>query len=176
LEETRKIIKEPVLDYCRRIDGAAKAFSEKLETEKIRIGRMVGDFQTVQETNARAAAALQIAELSKIDQQRQEALATAATHEEIDAINERANQEAQTLAPVFTPVKAEGQVNRPDWEVEVFNIDELNKAYPACVKKEPKLKEIKTLLGMGVALPGVNAKKIIKAGVRLQREPLAIKA
>lgn len=44
----------------------------------------------------------------------------------------------------------------------------LAKSHPGCVKIEPRISEIKSLLNNGVKVAGVNAVRIQKSGVRLK--------
>jgi hypothetical protein len=103
-------------------------------------------------------------EVARLELERQQALAQAASHEQLDRINE---QHAQAVAdlPVAAPVRAEGQRVREEWAITVTDIWLLAKAHPVCVKIEPRLSEIKQLLDAGVKVAGVTAKREIKAGV-----------
>jgi hypothetical protein len=173
VEMARVECKRPILDFGRKIDDAAKTFVHELKKEQLRIGTLIGDFQTLEQARVRAAEAARLKELNEIERQRQEQIATARSHDEIDTINERANQEAASV-PVVQPRKAEGQVVRDDWEIIVTDLMLLTNAHRNCVKIEPLVSEIKTLLRAGVKVAGVSAKPIVKSGVRVGREPLAI--
>jgi hypothetical protein len=175
VEDARVKFKQPVLDYCRDIDSKAKAFSADLSKELSRVSTIIGNFQQLELAKARAAEAARIKDLEEIERRKQEALAQANSHEELEAIHERANQEAAAVVPVQV-VKAKGQTVTTDWEVTVTNGVALANAYPECVKIEPKLREIKALLNAGLVgkIPGIIAKPIVKADVRLQRESALI--
>ena len=174
-EAARKAVKEPVLDYGRKIDDTAKKFIAELKEEEIRIARLVGNFQTLELAKARAAEAARLKELADVERRRQEELSRATSHDEYDAIQERANEEAASV-PVVTHVKVAGQVVKEDWEIDVSDIWALARAHPMCVKIEPRRSEIKQLLDAGITPAGVKARKVVVSGVRLGRELAAIEA
>lgn len=219
-EKARKAAKEPVLEFGRRIDAAAKSFVSDLKGEEIRIATLVGDFQKLEEARVRAAELARIAEQRKLEEerraaeqkalreaeilrekldaeaaelarkrresesaedaarvkaaelelQRQRALAEAQSHEELDRIQE---QHAQAIAdlPVTAPIRVDGQRIRKEWLITVVDIWLLAKSHPTCVKIEPRLSEIKTLLDAGVKVAGVNAMRETRAGVTVNSRP-----
>lgn len=175
-EKARKAAKEPVLEYGKRIDTAAKEFVAELDEEMLRISKLIGDFQTLEQAKARAADQLRMQELAKIEREKAEALAKVTSHEQADAIHAHFNEQAQQsaiVAPVV-PIRAEGQVVKTDWQITVTNPYDLAKYHPACVKIEPRLSEIKMLLNEGITVKGITAEKITKASVRLTSERKAI--
>lgn len=175
-EKARKSAKEPVLEYGKRIDAAAKVFMAELDDEMLRISRLIGDFQALEQMKARAAEQLRTQELAKIEREKTEALAKVTSHEQADAIQAHFAEQVQqtaTVAPV-APIRAEGQVLKTDWEIVVTNPYELAKFHPACVKIEPRLSEIKQLLNEGITIKGITATKVTKASVRLGGERKAI--
>jgi hypothetical protein len=176
LAETARVhYKQPFLDHCRAIDTKAKQFTAEMRQEFIRVSALVGNFQQLELSKQKAIEAQRSAELTDIERRREEQLASASSHEEREAIQERACQEAQML-PAVPLAKAKGQVLAEDYEIEVTNGLALANAFPQCVTIEPKLREIKALLKAGLVrtIPGVIARPVVKAGVRLPREPEAI--
>lgn len=172
-EHSHKEIKRPVIDCGRQIDNAKNQFVKELKDEYLRLARLGGDYQTLQQAKARAAEAAQRAQLEEIERRKQEELANAQSHDQLDEIQARYNEEAAAI-PAPTSTKAQGQVVKMDWEITVSDIYLLVKAHPACVKIEPRLSEIKALLNAGVKVAGVVAKPITNATVRLSREPKAL--
>lgn len=172
-EDSRKLIKEPILDFGRKIDDTAKKFSEDLKAEDLRLAKIVGDYQQVEAARLKAAEALRIQELNDIERRRQEAITNASTVDEIDEIAARANEEAAAV-PMVQSVKADGQIVKSDWEIIVSDAWLLASAHRTCVEITPRLREIKTLLDAGVNVAGVVAKRITKSTVRVGRQPLAI--
>jgi hypothetical protein len=178
VEMARVECKRPILDFGRKIDDAAKTFVAELKKEQLRIGTLIGDFQTLEQARVRAAEAVRLKELNEIERQRQEQIATARSHDEIDTINERANQEVASV-PVVQPRKAEGQVVKEDWSITVTDEWALVRWAIAsgaidCVYVEARLNPIKARLTAGMSIPGITAKKVVNSSVRVGREPLAI--
>jgi len=167
-EKARKAIKEPVLQFGQLIDGKAREFKEDISEELVRLARLIGDYQALEQAKARAAEALRQEQLSHIEMDKLKAAAQATSHEQLDAINQHYNDKAAILAPVAAPVRAAGQVVKPDWEIKVNDIWMLARAHPACVNIEPRISEIKSLLNAGVTIAGVTATRITKSSVRLK--------
>lgn len=175
VEASRVEFKTPFLEHCRLIDATAKDFVADLLEEKMRLGKAVGNHQTLEQAKARAAEAARVKELNEIERRRQEQRAQAASHEELDRIDARSNQEAAAL-PVQTIARSNGQVVKDDWEITVTNPYQLAAAHPTCVTITPKTLEIKALLKAGITPAGIIAKQVVKSGVRLSREPALIEA
>lgn len=174
-EDARVACKAPVLEFGKKIDAAKKAFVADLDAEMLRVSTLVGDFQAVEQAKARAAENARLAELSRLEKEKAEALAKATSHEQIDAIQEHySNKIAVEAAPPAAPARADGQVVKQDWDITVSNPYELAKYHPACVKIEPRLSEIKQLLNDGVTVKGIVATRVTKSGVRLGKQPAAI--
>lgn len=169
VEESRKAAKQPVLDFGRAIDAAAKQFGAELSAEQLRIGKLIGDFQALENARIEAARRAENERLSALDREKAAALAQAKSHDELEAVQETFNRRAADEAPspeTITPTRAEGQRVATDWEITVTDVWALARAHPACVTIEPRLSEIKALLKAGVKVPGVIGKEIVKAGVR----------
>lgn len=175
-EKARKACKDPVLQFGRNIDGAAKQFCAPLEAELDRVSSHVRDYVAVQESRRRAAEALRLKELADIDRRKNEELAKALTVEEVDKIHERSNAEAQAAPPPLVVVRATNQIVREDWSIEILDIWALARARPECVLIEPYLSKIKELLNAGVRPPGVVATRMQTSTVRIAQrsEPLRI--
>ncbi len=170
IEAAREEAKKPVLEFGRMIDAKAKEFSKELKAEELRLARLIGDFQQLEQARIRAAQQAENERLAELERQRARELAEAKSHEEIDAIQEKYSQLALS-SPAPAPARVEGQQVTQDWEIEVVDIWTLARAHPACVKIEPRLSEIKNLLKAGVKVAGVRATPVIKSTVRVK--PLA---
>lgn len=168
VEKARVACKAPVVEFGKKIDGAAKTFRTELEAELLRISRAIGDFQTLEQAKVRAAEAAARLEQDRLERERQEAIAKVQSHDELDAINEDFNQQAQTVVRAIPqPVRAEGQIVRPSWEITRINEMQLARARPDLVRKiEFDMRAIKEELGRGVKLAGVEAREVINSGVR----------
>lgn len=165
IETARKKVKEPVLEFGRKIDRTARAFAKELEDELLRVSRLIGDYAALENARSRASEALRNAELSEIEIERQHELAGATSHEERDEINERYDRQAASTQ-AEAPTRAKGQIVRTDWEIEVTNAHLLAKCHPNCVNITPRLSDIKELLNLGVDVKGIKAEKVTVAGVR----------
>lgn len=262
VEKARVAAKEPVLDFGRKIDAAAKAFVSDIGNEEMRIATLIGDFQQLEQAKARAAEKARQLEAERVERERQaelrriaeeqarvererqaelrriaeaeqaakraldaeraradqlareatnakeraeaekrrkemeiraakereeserarieleraQALAASESHKAFDAANERFNNEqaAVVSAPVAAPVRAEGQTVKTDVEITVSDIWLLAKAHPTCVKIEPRIAEIKTLLAAGVKVAGIITKEVTKSSARTAYQPKAI--
>ena len=161
--------------FKKRVWKTRDDFLAELNSEMTRVSTLIGDFQTLEQAKARAAEVLRQNELSRIEREKNEALAKATSHEAMDAVQAHYNEvAAQTAIAAPAPIRAEGQVVKTDWEITVTNPYDLAKFHPNCVKIEARLTEIKQLLNDGVAVTGITAKKVTKAGVRLAPERAAI--
>ena len=173
-EEARVACKQPVLEFGRRIDGKAKEFSAELSAELLRLSRLVGDFQALEMAKQRAAEAQRVKELAEIERARQAELAAASSHKELEAVQEKFNQQAAELPVTVHPVRATGQIVKEDWDITVVDVHALYRSHPVCVKLEPMLSEIRALLGVGITPQGVRAQKVVKSAVRVKPEQRAI--
>jgi hypothetical protein len=176
-EKARKVCKDPVLEYGRSIDDKAREFVSELKEEQLRLARLVGDFQQLEQARVRAAQQAENERLLALEREKAKELAKAETHEQFDAIQEKFNQRAQFEAPppeAIAPARASGQRVTEDWEIIVTDVWLLAKSHPTCVKIEPRLSEIKGLLNAGVKVAGVKAERQVKAGVRVGRPAAAI--
>jgi hypothetical protein len=165
VEKARTEAKAPVLDYGRAIDTAARGFVEELQEELTRVSGLVGDFAMLEQAKVRAAEAARKLDKETLERQRQEAIAQAPSHESLDAINEHYDRLAADL-PVVTAVRAEGQIIKSDWLIEVTDIWLLARTQRTCVDIKPRISEIKELLKLGVHVEGIKATQIVSANVR----------
>lgn len=167
-EKARKACKDPVLEFGKRIDDAAKRFKEPIDEEMMRISKLVADYQQLEQAKARAAAQAQAEEASRIEREKAAALAQAKSHEEADAIQEHFGNKAALLAQeTIAPARTDGQRITNDWNITVQDIHLLYRMHPNCVELRPRISEIKNLLKLGVTPRGVLATPIVIATVRV---------
>ena len=170
VETARKEMKQPVLAYGLAIDAAAKEFQDELDREHGRISNLVSEFQLIERRRVAAEQRLQHEELQKLEREKAEALATTKTVEEQQKVLEDFSRRAAVESQPIIAAKAEGQVSKSDWEIQVTNPYELARFHPQCVTITPKLGEIKALLAQKMAVRGVTAKEIIRSSVRARME------
>lgn len=173
VEIDRKAAKAPFLAYLLTLDEAARAFVATPKAELNRVSQLVGDFAVLESARVRAAEAARNLEAESLERERQEALAKASNHEELDAINEQFDDRVRDL-PVTGPARADGQVIKSEWDITVTDAWLLARMHPACVKIEPRLSAIKELLNLGMEVKGVKAVKVVQASVRKSQQPKAI--
>lgn len=165
-EKARKSCKEPVLEFGRTIDASAKGFVAELIEEMTRISTLIGNFQATEQAKQRAAEALRQKELAELDYQRMEAVKNAKSPDEVAAIADHfADKAKERCQEIVQPIRAEGQIVRHDWTIEITDIWLLARCHPTCVKIEPRISEIKELLKTSAKLQGVKATEITKASV-----------
>lgn len=153
---------------ARREQEALAAKQRQEEAEAQRKIREASNAKAREAAEREAKIRREAAEREAIELKRQQDLATAATHEALDAANERASNAQAAIAsvPIVAPVRAEGQRVRADWEITITDVWLLARAHGTCVKIEPLIGEIKSLLNAGVKVAGVSAKEVFKAGTR----------
>ncbi len=167
VEKARKEAKQPVLDFGKKIDEAARQFVADAGAEQMRLAKLVGDYQALEAQKVKAAEAAENKRLAEIERQRMAEIAKAKTHEDVERINERHDTIAQQEKPApIAPARAAGQVVREDWKITVTNEQLLASAHPMCVTITPKLAPIKAMLDAGVKVQGIHAEKETKSTVR----------
>lgn len=200
VEKARKEVKQPIIELGRAIDARAKEFVSELQEESNRVGQLTADYHALQEAKRRAAEAAARAEQQRIERERikaereaaeeierkrQEALAAAKDHDELDRINEEAaeaqrieserlraeaeQRAADAAAIVPKQEKADGQIVRHTWDFTITDIWTLARAHPTCVTITPRRGEIMDLLNAGVKVAGIDAKQVVKTSTRTQR-------
>jgi hypothetical protein len=147
------------------VQAAARAEKQKLDAAAAEAQRKIAEAKNAEQARK--------AEEMRMEIERQRALSEAKSHEELDKIND-AHCRAVAELPVETAVRAKGQRVTEDWDITVFNVWELARMHPNCVKIEARLTEIKALLNLGHKVAGVTATPKVTAGVRLGPERKAI--
>jgi len=166
--------KAPLNQIRGKIIALHKELVAKAQEEGARVGALIADFQIAEEARVAAARRLAEAKASVLEKELDQKIAQAQSLSEIEALRDESRAELAAAAPPIEPIRAPGQVVKEELEVQVFDIWLLARSMPSCVKIEPRLSEIKSLLNAGVKVPGVNAVKKTVAGVRLGRVPEAI--
>jgi len=167
-EAARHEVTAPLLQAQRAIKKSVDEQRADLESERFRLSRLCGDYLALEDQKRRAAEALRQAELSKFEQERMAEIAQAKTHDAVDEIQEKFDAQAFALVPTgVAPVRASGQTARYDWEISRINEHVLAKARPDLVRRiEFDMRALKDALTRGDKLPGVEAKRVLNAGVR----------
>ncbi len=168
VEDSRKIVKAPILDLGRQIDGKAKTFVKDLTEETNRLSRLIGAWQAAErEKQAKARCEA----LEKERQAREEALrkaqAAGTPDEEQMAVVEGANAVQAARQAVAATKAAEPQGTRllKFKKFEVLDIQELFRSRPECVRLEPNGDVIRALIKKTDSIPGVRIWEEVKTVV-----------
>ena len=151
-ERNREEIKAPALAIGRLIDDNAKSFSGPLKTESDRLESLCGAFRQIERDKVLAyerEAEKERQRLAEIERQRAQAeiaaaqaktkkerLAAELKAEELreQQLNAELEQAAKIPAPIVAPAPAVGGSVKPEFDIEVVNIDALFVAYPDAVE------------------------------------------
>lgn len=163
VEKAEEEAKKPLNKLRNSIIETCREFLAEVRGEEMRLAKLAGDFQALENAKRRAAENAEAERLSQLERDRQKALAEAKTHEELDKVQERFHEKTQETIAAPVPIRAEGQKVIEDWEIEVTDIWLLARAHPACVEIRPRLSEIKGLLKAGATVKGIRAEKITLA-------------
>lgn len=162
----------------RALESARFAEEAKIREQETKIReQLAGQKRAAQQTAdaANSAEARAKAEAEVTELRRQQELAAAKSHSDLEAAQERHAQAVQ-MVPTVEPARAAGQRIKEDWDIVVTDVRALARAHPACVKLTPINSEIRNLLDAGFQVRGVTASKVVKAGVTARKQPEAITA
>lgn len=173
IDKARLAVTQPYRDAQSSVNRMAEEVTAELKSELTRLQKIVGDFHALELAKVRAAEALRIQKLQDVERERQAALAQAKSHQELEQIQaDHCAKQAEIQAKTaVAPVKAAGQVVKPDWNIEVTNPGALFLRYPQCVKLTPLVSEIKALLAAGVkpetlSACGVTVTEVVRTHTR----------
>lgn len=196
VEDDRQLVKKPVLDLGRQIDGTAQTFLSDVNSEVVRLKGLLSSYEIEQRKKAEAERQRQIEQqrkaqeaervrLVELDRQRRETEEAARKAQQASTPQEAtralqaavvAEEKAEALAapvaqPVFTaPVvhRAEGAVVQERWTFDLVDIHALYAARPDLVQLTPRTSVILTAIRAGLLeIPGINIRKEINVGVRV---------
>ena len=112
-EKARKMMKDPVLEFGRTIDNAARTFIAPVEAELMRVAREVGNYQQQVEAKRKAEEAARLLEQQRMEAERNAEIARVA-REEAERVSklEAAAAEARRKASAEEATKLEAEVKR----------------------------------------------------------------
>jgi len=120
VEDSRQMVKAPVLDLGRKLDAKAKEFAAELTAEASRLESLLSAFQAEQRRIAQEAGARRQAELRKIEQerlaaereaQRKAQEAEAASRRQLEAQLAKAKNEQEAKAAQERSLRAQAEAN-----------------------------------------------------------------
>lgn len=179
IEGSRTVVKAPVLKLGKKIDAFASELTDKLDAEKKRISRLLGDYNAEQERQAAIAARRAQEEEQRIKDEANAKIAAAQTSSKTEAAFDRKataieNKAIEQIVAVkaqataITTPKQEGIATRTTTKFEVTDIAALYAARLELVKMEANTAAINALLraAPNLTLPGLRTWKEAAAIVR----------
>lgn len=163
IEEGRKALKKPFDDFGKKIQSDVAALIEPLEKQKVRLKKMMGDYQSELEREARAEQARRDAEVQRLEAERQK-LEEAPPTKESEAKKEELNRQMGANLTIVEAPKATGVSTRPVKKFQVVDLAKLYLARPDLVKLEEKTADINKV----IRAPGNE--KIQIDGIRIYEE------
>ena len=169
VEQSRKIVKDPVLKIGKEIDSTASTFTTELTIEARRLSLLVGNFQDAERRKAQQAAEeTRKAEQQRIEQQKAEERAragqevkgrTGTLSQDLQQIQTRAAADVAQIrqaginAAVAAPT---GATIRKSWKFEVTDVQALFKSNPTLCTIEPNNAAIRAVIAHNQAIPGLR--------------------
>jgi hypothetical protein len=173
VEDTRKLLKGPVMDLGKRIDTVAKDFVTPLDIEIFRLGRMITAYTVEQERKAQEAERARQAELARLERERaaaEAAMVFADTENEASNLAAQADQAGAMVMAVLTaampapPVKVAGTRHCDVPRYDVTDVLALVQARPDLCDIAPSKSRIAEAIKGGMtACPGL-------ANIRIEKE------
>lgn len=169
IDEARQFAKRPAWERCTAIDSLAKGIRDPIKAELVRLSRLIGNFQAIEEARINAEKQAAREDLDRLERERQRALAAAPNLDVRDAVQEEfANRAASLPMPVALP-KPKGQSLRWTWEIELVDPVAFVCAHPELADIGIKRRETTALLDAGRTLTGLRCEKIPLGGARAKK-------
>lgn len=164
VEDSRKVVKAPVLEVSKRIDGIAKDFNGPLEAEGLRLSQLIGVYQeaTRRKAEKEKEEAARIQNEAMIEMQRKQRLAVEAGDEEAaDAARAEAADkiaESQLALIAAQGPRLDNITTRGTWKFELTDIEALHAARPDLTNIEPNGAAIRAIIKAtnGKPIPGLR--------------------
>lgn len=175
VEAGRVEVGKPVLELTRKINALAKEFTQDLSDEKVRLERILGEYQAAERRLADEARRVAQAEADRLAREAQRAAyaSEAATNQaeaertqQVAAQAETKAIEARVAAAEIAPTKPEGVAVRTNWKFEVVDINALFKARPDLCVIEANNAGIRAQIPHNQSIPGLRIWQEAKASVR----------
>ena len=156
-ENSRKLVKRPVLDLEEKIDTIAKEFIKPVAAEVTRLERLIGDYEHKLRKEREAKERAQREEAARLEQERikaeQDARKATTIEQETEA-RERAidiqQERQQVLAAVVAPAQPTSVKSKEDWDFTVVDPAEVFKARPDLCEIIVKRRETKAAITLGM--------------------------
>jgi len=175
IEQSHRAAKDPLVKLGRKLDQLKASLLADLDREYGRIGQLAAEFALAERRRVVAEALLAKEAMEKLEAEKHAALAQTGDPVEQSAVLEDfSRRQAEAPAP-SAPARATGQKVREDWDIKVVDIIALAKWALVNGRWDvldftPRKGRIKELLEGGMtSIPGLECKKVAKAGVSLPR-------
>jgi len=181
IEAAYRAAKDPLVQLGKKLDGTFRVLTEELDREEARIGQLAGEFALAERRRLEAERIAQQEALAKLEKEKHEAIAaTSDPNKQSELLEEFSRRAAVEVPQPSAPTRAKGQKVGEEWVIEVVDLIHfarwaINQGRFECVGLEVKKSAVKELLNGGMAsIPGLECKKVPKAGVMLPRAQKAI--
>jgi len=182
IEEAYRAAKDPLVHIGRKLDVTFRMLTDELDKENGRIAHLAGEFGLAENRRLAAERALAQEALAKLEREKAQAMAAAPPTLEAQQLvmDDFSRRQAMETPLPSTPTRAAGQKIREDWEIKIVNVIELARWVLSTGKWdvlniEVRKGVVKELLEGGMtSIPGLECKKVPKAGVTLPRAQKSI--
>ncbi len=182
IEEAYRSCKDPLVHIGRKLDVTFRMLTDELDKENGRIARLAGEFGMAENRRIAAERALAQEALAKLEREKAQAMAAAPATLEAQQLvmDDFSRRQARELPLPSAPTRAAGQKIREEWDIRTINVIELARWALSTGKWdvlniEVRKGVVKELLEGGMtSIPGLECRKVPKAGVTLPRAQKAI--
>jgi len=181
IEDAYRACKDPLVQLGRKLDITFKMLVEEIDKENGRIAHLAGEFGLAEKRRLAAEAILAQQKLDALEAEKHAAIAaTPDPVKQVHVMEDFSRRQAMELPLPVAPVRATGQKIREEWDIRTINIIECAKwalmtGRWDVLSIEVRKSVVKELLEGGMtSIPGLECKKVSKAGVALPRAQKAI--
>jgi len=180
IETAYRAAKDPLFQLGRKLDLKFKELTDELDKENGRIAHLAGEFGLAEKRRLAAEKIAADAAIAKLEAEKHAAIAaTPDPVKQVAVIEDYSRRQAMEL-PLPSVARAKGQKIREEWDIRTINVIELARWVLQtgkwdAISIEVRKGVVKELLEGGMAsIPGLECKKVPKAGVTLPRAQKAI--
>lgn len=168
-EKARKLAKQPVIDYGKKIEFAFEQHVATLESDIRRIQSLISGYQQEQRLIREREAQARAAEELRLREEEQERLTEAKTAEEVRAVQERFEAKREALPVVAEAPQVKGLATQEWWFFEICDPMKFFRAQPGCCKIELLDGQVRAVVANQAAMNGESSKwKAAAAGERVE--------
>lgn len=177
IAEERRILREAA-EKEASARAEAKALQVAQDAERAAAERKIREAKDAEgrkQAERESAIQKEHQERAAVELQRQQELAAAKTHDELDKAQERAsNAQAAIVVAPTAPVKVAGQNVKPSIKIISIDVDMVYRFHRNCVKVEALEGEIKAILLAGGTVKGVTYENVFDAKTGRTKQPFTV--